>query len=146
MANSQTKVILLVEDKENDTLLILRAFRKIEAPCHIVTVADGQQALDYLFGENPLPDIIILDLNLPLVRVHEVLRRLRTNPRTSLIPVVILNTSKYDEDIRESYKLGANAYLHKPVDLNELVETIRCFVDFWLHLNLVPQRKGGHHA
>lgn len=138
--------ILLVEDNRDDELLTLRAFQKNRIANPITVVRDGQEALDYLFAtgsyaernQDDLPVIILLDLKLPKVNGLEVLREIRSNERTRVIPVIILTTSVEDEDVIESYARGANSYIRKPVDFTEFVEAVRTLGNYWLLLNTSP--------
>lgn len=142
----ETKSILLVEDNSDDELLTLRAFKKNNISNEIVIARDGVEALDYLFatgpysGRNPknLPQIILLDLKLPKLDGLEVLRRLRANEQTKLLPVVVLTSSKEEQDLLESYRLGANSYIRKPVDFNQFIEAVRQLGLYWLVLNETP--------
>jgi two-component system, response regulator len=130
MAN---KIILLVEDNPNDEALTLRAFKKNHIHNEVVVVRDGAEALHFLFRTGPyadrdpevLPEIILLDLRLPKVDGQEVLRRLRGDERTRLLPVVILTSSHADEDLVTGYQYGVNAYIRKPVDWVQFLEAIR---------------------
>jgi two-component system response regulator len=141
-----TKVILLVEDNKSDEKLTLLAFRTCGIANDVVVVRDGAEALDYLFGsgayandEPPaLPALVLLDLNLPRVNGHEVLRRVRSDARTKLLPVVVLTSSNEDEDLARSYELGVNAYVRKPVDFAEFAVAARTLGLFWLLLNALP--------
>ncbi|HMG24797.1 MAG TPA: response regulator [Kofleriaceae bacterium] len=140
-----TKIILLVEDNPSDEKLTLRAFKKAGIANEVFVVRDGVEALDYVFatgshaGSAPeLPSIILLDLRLPRIEGLEVLRRIRADDRTKLLPVVILTSSKEDEDIVRSYSLGANAYVRKPVEFAEFVEAAKTLGLFWLLLNESP--------
>lgn len=138
------KLILLVEDNADDEMLTLRAFKKNGIANDLVVARDGAEALEYLFGKdaegqpNPLPQIILLDLNLPRIGGLEVLRRIRGDERTKLISVVVLTSSKEDEDILSSYTLGANAYVRKPVEFAAFNEAVRTLGMFWLLLNQAP--------
>ncbi len=145
------KVILLVEDNGSDEKLTLLAFRTCGVANEVVVVQDGADALDYLFatgkhsGRDPsiLPSVVLLDLNLPKIDGLEVLRRLRADERTNLLPVVVLTASKEDEDILQSYSLGANAYVRKPVAFAEFAEAAKTLGLFWLLLNQpVPTARG----
>ncbi len=146
--DKSTRVILLVEDNQADVLLTRRAFKKSGIANEVVVVRDGQEALDYLFGEGPyagrpeavLPTVILLDLQLPRVSGLDVLRRVRADPRTRRQPVVILTSSNEDRDLLEGYDLGANAYVRKPVDFSEFVEAAQALGFFWLLVNKLPQR------
>jgi two-component system response regulator len=140
------KMILLVEDNADDEALTLRALNKSKVANTIVVVRDGAEALDYLFcsgayaDRNPLdlPQVILLDLKLPKVDGLEVLRRLRAEPRTHMLPVVILTSSKEEQDLVNAYSSGANSYVRKPVDFNQFVDAIRQLGLYWLVLNEVP--------
>jgi two-component system, response regulator len=133
------RTILLVEDNPDDEALTLRAFKKSEIRNEVVVLRDGAEALAYLFPGNgdtvPRPALILLDLNLPKVGGLEVLRRMRADERTQLIPVVVLTSSKLDEDILDSYRNGANAYVRKPVNFSDFAEAVRTLGVFWLLLN-----------
>jgi two-component system response regulator len=137
------KAILLVEDNPDDIALTIRAFRKSNIMNEIVQAHDGSEALDYLFGTGQyagrdlsiMPTLILLDLKMPKVDGLEVLRRLRANEQTRLLPVVILTTSKEDQDIIDGYALGANSYVRKPVDFNQFVEAVRQLGLYWFVLN-----------
>jgi two-component system response regulator len=138
--------VLLVEDNASDEKLTLIAFRRHNLANEIVVMRDGADALDYLFGRGQhagrdvtaLPTLVLLDLKMPRVDGLEVLRRIRADERTKLLPVVILTASKEDEDIIRSYTLGANAYVRKPVDFGEFVEAAKTLGLFWLVLNEPP--------
>ncbi|WP_146648369.1 response regulator [Labilithrix luteola] len=140
------RVILLVEDNEDDEVLTLRALRKNNIANDVVVARDGEEALDYLFGTGAhagrdasiVPQIILLDLNLPRLSGLDVLRRIRADERTKLLPVVVLTSSKEDEDIVNSYSLGANSYVRKPVDFAQFSEAVKTLGLFWLLLNEVP--------
>ncbi len=142
----KTKTILLVEDNPDDVLLTLRAFKKNNIANEIVVAEDGLDALDYLFGTgkykdrdiNIMPSVVLLDLKLPKLDGLEVLKRLRADKRTELLPVVILTSSKEEQDIIESYKLGANSFIRKPVDFNKFVEAAHNLKLYWLVLNELP--------
>ena len=133
------KTILLVEDNPDDVELTLRALNKNNILNEVTVARDGQQALDYFFGagasENVAPSVILLDLKLPRIDGLEVLRRIRADPRTCLQPIVILTSSKEEQDIVSSYRLGANSYISKPVDFDQFVEAIRQLGLYWLVLN-----------
>jgi two-component system response regulator len=141
-----TKVILLVEDNESDELLTLRAFKRSNILNEIVVARDGSEALDFIFGKgvhagrdaSALPALVLLDLNLPKIDGMSVLRAIRADPRTGLLPVVVLTSSKEDEDVVKSYELGANAYVRKPVDFVQFSEAARTLGLFWLVLNEPP--------
>ena len=140
--------ILLVEDNPDDVELTLRAFRKNNIVNEVVVVRDGVEALDYLFGTgdyagrdvDDTPRIILLDLKLPKLNGFQVLERLRRDERTKLTPVVILTSSKEEQDMVSGYKTGANSYVRKPVDFNQFVEAMRHIGLYWLLINEVPDR------
>jgi two-component system response regulator len=146
------KIILLVEDNSSDEKLTIRAFQKAHITNEIVVVRDGAEALDYLFATGPyagrdvsvLPTIVLLDLSLPRIDGLEVLRRVRADERTRLLPVVILTSSKEEADVLRGYSLGANAYVRKPVDFGEFAEAAKTLGLFWLLLNesAAPLRLG----
>ena len=136
-----SKVILLVEDNASDEKLTLLAFKKCGVANEVVVMRDGAAAIDYLFGLGPnatLPALILLDLKLPKIDGLEVLRRIRANESTRLMPVVILSASREDEDVVSSYALGANAYVRKPVEFSEFAEAAKTLELFWLLLNEPP--------
>jgi two-component system response regulator len=138
--------ILLVEDNRDDEMLTLRALKRNNIANEIVVARDGAEALDYLFavGEyagrdtGTMPQVVLLDLKLPKVDGLEVLRRIRADKRTRILPVVVLTSSDEERDIVESYSLGANSYIRKPVDFGQFVETIRQLGLYWLVLNQAP--------
>ncbi len=135
----QAKPILLVEDNPDDELLTVRALKRQNFANPVVVAHDGQEALDRLFGEGKeepqVPALVLLDLNLPRVEGLEVLRRIRSDPRTRLLPVVILTSSREERDIVEGYSLGANSYVRKPVNFDEFLEAARQLGFYWLLLN-----------
>jgi two-component system response regulator len=133
-----TPTILLVEDNPDDEALTLRAFKRSNIRNEIAVVRDGAEALTYLFpddGDTPCPALILLDLNLPKIGGLEVLRRMRADARTALIPVVVLTSSKLEEDILDSYRNGANAYVRKPVKFSDFTQTVNALGVFWLLMN-----------
>lgn len=133
--------ILLVEDNADDEKLTLRALRKNNVLNEVVVARDGVEALDYLFERDrslPLPQVILLDLNLPRINGVEVLRRVRDDERTKILPVVILSSSRQEEDIARSYAYGANAYVRKPVDFAEFTDAIKTLGLFWFLLSEAP--------
>jgi two-component system response regulator len=140
------KIILLVEDNPDDELLAIRALEKNKIMNEVVVARDGAEALDYLFGAGAytgrdmsvMPQIILLDLKLPKIDGLEVLRRLRKDERTKLLPVVVLTSSKEERDLTESYSLGANSYIRKPVNFAQFTEAIRQLGLYWLVLNESP--------
>lgn len=133
--------ILLVEDNPDDLELTRRAFRRVEIGNEVRVARDGQEALDALFGRegtSELPALVLLDLNLPRVSGLEVLRRIRANERTRILPVVILTSSREERDLVEGYRLGANSYVWKPVVFEKFVDMIRQLGLYWLLLNERP--------
>lgn len=147
---NERKDILLVEDNSDDQALTLRALRKNNITNEVVLARDGVAALDYLFGTgehagrdtHDQPALVLLDLKLPRVDGLEVLRRLRGDPRTRLLPVVILTSSKEDRDLVNGYSLGANSYVRKPVDFQAFMEAVRQLGLYWLLLNEPPPPGG----
>lgn len=139
--------IFLVEDNADDEALTLRALKKNNISNQVMVARDGAEALEFLFAEGKYsdrdmsiqPQVMLLDLNLPKIDGLNVLKKLRSDERTKLIPVVILTSSKEDQDIIESYSLGANSYVRKPVDFNDFSEAIRQLGLYWLILNEVPK-------
>lgn len=143
------KIILLVEDNPDDEALTLRALKKNNIQNRVVVARDGAEALDYFFGTGAyagrdmsvMPTVTLLDLKLPKVDGLEVLRRLRGDERTRNLPVVILTSSKEEQDLLNGYKLGANSYIRKPVDFNQFTESVRQLGLYWLVLNEPPPRR-----
>ncbi|MDH5562224.1 MAG: response regulator [Nitrospirota bacterium] len=144
-----SKHILLVEDHPDDEELTMRALKKNNIMNEVVVARDGVQALEYLFGTgahagrdmNIMPQIILLDLKLPKIDGLEVLRRLRADDRTKFLPVVVLTSSKEEQDIVKSYQLGANSYVRKPVDFQEFSQAVQNLGLYWLILNeSAPER------
>ena len=135
--------ILLVEDNPDDVELTLRAFRKSNVANEVIIVRDGVEALDYLFatgqyaGRDPdaLPQVVLLDLQLPRVGGLEVLQRVRSHPKTKLLPVVILTSSTEERDLVGGYSLGANSYVRKPVDFEQFADSVKQLGLYWLLLN-----------
>lgn len=140
------KMILLVEDNPDDEELTLRALRKHHIGNKVIVVRDGAEALDFLFctgayadrDPNDMPQVTLLDLKLPKVDGLEVLRRLRADKRTRLLPIVILTSSNEEQDLLEGYKNGANSYVRKPVDFNQFLDAVRELGLYWLVLNEAP--------
>jgi len=140
------KIILLVEDNPDDEALTLRAFKKNNIKNGVAVARDGAEALDFLFATgrhagrniNDLPQVVLLDLKLPKVDGLEVLRRIREAEHTRLLPVVILTSSKEEQDLINGYRLGCNSYVRKPVNFDEFVEAARQLGLYWLVLNEAP--------
>jgi len=138
--------ILLVEDNPNDVTLTLRAFKRYNLSNGVHVVRDGAEALEFIFGTGtyatrsfePTPRVILLDLKLPKVDGLEVLQRIKADPRTRVIPVVVLTSSREQRDIVESYQLGVNSYIVKPVDFEQFTEAMRQIGLYWLLLNQPP--------
>ncbi len=148
MSNNNIVEILLVEDNPNDAELAVRALTKHNLANHLVVVTDGEEALDFIFARGKYkerriengPKIILLDLKLPKVDGLEVLRAIKGDPRTKIIPVIVLTSSKEEKDIVESYKLGVNSYILKPVDFDKFVDAVKEIGYYWLLLNQSPIR------
>ena len=144
------RAILLVEDNPDDEALTLRAFKKHNITNEVVVAHDGAEALEYLFGTGRyagrdlrlMPQLILLDLKLPKVDGLEVLGRIRGDDRTRLLPVVVLTSSTEERDLVESYRLGANSYVRKPVDFTQFVEAARQLGLYWLLMNQAPPVPG----
>ena len=140
------KIILLVEDNPDDEVLTVRALKKNNILNDMVVARDGAEALDYLFGAGSyadrdmtvMPQLILLDLKLPKIDGLEVLRRVRGDERTRLLPVVVLTSSSEEQDVIESYSLGANSYIRKPVDFTQFTAAINNLGLYWLVLNVSP--------
>jgi two-component system response regulator len=147
---SEPRSILLVEDNPDDVALTLRAFQRQHLANSIHVAADGEEALDFLFARGrhasragaPPPQVVLLDLKLPKVDGLDVLRALRADDRTRLLPVVVLTSSVEDRDVERAYGLGANGYMRKPVDFQQFVDAVRQLGLFWLLLNVPPPPKG----
>jgi two-component system response regulator len=143
----EKKMILLVEDNPDDEMLTLRAMRKNNVANEIIVARDGAEALDFIFAKGEYksrdihdkPQLILLDLNLPKIGGLEVLKQIREDPGTALLPVVVLTSSKEEKDLVESYRLGANSYIRKPVDFSQFTEAVRQLGLYWLVLNEVPE-------
>jgi two-component system, response regulator len=145
----QHKTVLLVENNPDDEALTLRAFQLNEFRGSIITARNGTEAVDYLLPSSSdqsttehanEPDLVLLDLKLPQMSGFEVLRRLRENQRTKLVPIVVLTSSNEPTDIERSYTLGANSYIQKTIDLTEFISNIRLLVEYWLHTNQPPPK------
>ncbi len=149
MTDSHNKCILLVEDNPDDATLTLRAFKRSHVMNTIAVVRDGVEALDYLFARgayadragSPLPTLVILDLKLPKLDGLGVLKVIREDERTKLMPVVILTSSKEEQDLVSGYALGANSYVRKPVDFNEFLEAVKVLGIYWLAMNQTPPER-----
>jgi len=141
-----SKKILLVEDNTDDVLLTLRALQRANILNEVVVARDGHEAIEYLTGEGQYagrdtsdhPVVVLLDLKMPRMGGLEFLKRIRSMKSLKLLPVVILTSSKEDQDICESYNLGANSYIQKPVDFDQFVQAIRTLGLYWLVLNVSP--------
>jgi two-component system response regulator len=132
----EPKTILLVEDNADDEQLTLRAMRQSDIPNMIRVARDGAEALEKLFGAGQhLPDLVLLDLKLPKVSGLEVLQRIRAEEKTKTLPVVILTSSDEERDIVDSYELGANSYIRKPVDFDQFIDAVRQLGLYWLSMN-----------
>jgi CheY-like chemotaxis protein len=142
----EEKIILLVEDNPDDVTLTERALKKSHILNKLVVAKDGAEALDYILGTgnysdrdmNSMPEVVLLDLKLPKIDGLEVLKRIRSDKRTKLLPVVILTSSKEENDLINGYTLGANSYIRKPVNFNQFVEAIHQLGLYWLVLNESP--------
>jgi CheY-like chemotaxis protein len=146
----QEKYILLVEDNPDDEMLTIRSLKKQHLLNEVVVVRDGAEALDYLFEEGEYttrerkkqPEVILLDLKLPKIGGLEVLKRIREDDRTNLLPVVVLTSSDEERDLIESYKLGANSYVRKPVDFNQFTDAVSQLGLYWLVVNQSSPKAG----
>jgi CheY-like chemotaxis protein len=146
-----TQPILLVEDNPDDEALTLRALKKNNIKNEVVVAHDGAEALDYLFGAGSyagrdlqvMPQVILLDLKLPKIEGLEVLRRMRADPRTKLVPVVVLTSSDEEADRISGYGLGANSYIRKPVEFESFMECVRQLGLYWLVLNQTAPNSSG---
>lgn len=149
MKTSNVVELLLVEDNPQDLELAVRALRKANLANHIQVARDGEEALDFVFGEGAHagrelrdgPRLVLLDLKLPKIDGLEVLRRMKGDPRTKMIPIVVLTSSKEQSDLVESYQLGANSYIVKPVDFERFTEAVRDLGMYWLLLNQSPGKE-----
>ena len=144
------KMILLVEDNPNDEELTLRALRKANIANEVAIARDGQEALDFLFcsgryaGREPstMPAVVLLDLKLPKLDGIDVLQRIRADPRTKLIPVVVLTSSSEDEDMVRSYQSGANSYVRKPIEFSAFANAVTQLGMYWVLINQIPPSRG----
>lgn len=149
MSVNKNKIILLVEDNPDDEELTMRALKKNNISNEIVVARDGAEALDYLFARGKyskrdtsiMPQLILLDLKLPKIDGIEVLKQIRSDDRTKLLPVVILTLSKEQQDLVDGYSSGANSYIRKPVDFKEFVKAVGQLGLYWLVLNESPPAK-----
>jgi two-component system, response regulator len=140
--------ILLVEDDENEQMLMLRALKKHNIGQKVIVARDGAEALDYLFCTNnyanrdpkDLPQLVLLDLNLPKLNGLEVLHHIRSDPRTNRLAVVLLSSSAEERELRQAYMTGANSYMRKPVDYQQFEELVGQLGSYWLFLNEIPSR------
>jgi two-component system response regulator len=150
MNNSQAVEILIVEDTEQDLELALRALRKANLSNNIEVVRDGEEAMDFIFCEGACadrkiengPKVILLDLKLPKIDGLEILKRIKADPRTQSIPVVVLTSSKEQNDVVESYRLGVNSYIVKPVNFEGFAKAVQNLGMYWLLLNQPPKMEG----
>lgn len=144
--NTKMVVILLVEDNPADQKLTIRAFEKGKINTNLQIVNDGQEAMDYLKREgkfedknnSPRPDLILLDINMPKKDGKQVLKEIRANDKLRSIPIVMLTTSDQEKDVLESYNLGVNAYISKPVRINDFIDVINKLEEFWFTLSMLP--------
>jgi CheY-like chemotaxis protein len=142
--------ILLVEDNDDDVQLTLRAFRKSDLVSTVTVVRDGVEALDYLLATGEyasrdpevMPDLVLLDIKLPRVDGVQVLKRLRSQPRTKLVPIVILTSSAEPKDLLTCYTLGANSYVRKPIDFQQFTHALHQIGSYWLQTNQAPPAPG----
>jgi two-component system, response regulator len=136
--SAESRLIVLVEDNPDDEALTLRALRKNNIANQVVVLRDGAEALDYLLAPDaPTPQLVLLDLKLPRIDGLEVLRRLRNEPRTALLPIVVLTSSTEERDMLESYRRHANSYIRKPVDFEQFIDAVRQLGLYWLVLNQI---------
>ena len=144
MSNQKTNLahILLVEDNEGDVLLTLEAFEEFKVKTKISVVKNGQDALDFVFQRGEFanvkkPDLILLDINIPIFNGHEVLRQIKTDPNLKKIPVIMLTTSSNQDDLDKAYENHCNSYIKKPIDINEFLIAILKIEEFWLELTIL---------
>ena len=139
LMRQDASAIVLIEDNPDDEALTLRALKKNAIANDVIVLRDGVEALDYLLGPDPrAPQLVLLDLKLPRIDGLEVLRRLRSEPRAACLPIVVLTSSNEERDLVESYRLGANSYIRKPVDFEQFTEAVRQLGLYWLVLNQTP--------
>jgi two-component system, response regulator len=146
----KTRTILLVEDSSNDAELAKAAFRRSSVPHELIVTEDGVEALDYLLCQGAyanrapaLPEVMLLDLKLPGMDGFEVLRRIRSDDRTLALPVVVLTSSIEIQDLAQSYRLGVNSYVRKPIDFDEFLPLARELASYWLDVNHAPPERDG---
>jgi len=146
---SFSKKILLIEDNPDDVELTLRAFKKNNLNEEIIVKRDGREAMDYFFGANgtamkekikDAPALVLLDLKLPQISGIEVLKKMKSHAKTKSIPVVILTSSREEDDLRECYAIGCNSYVRKPIDFNEFTNTVKQMGIYWLSINEIPDQ------
>ena len=138
--------ILLVEDNPDDEMLALRALKKADTKNTVVVARDGEEALEYVFGTgrfktrdpNETPQVIFLDIKLPKINGLDVLKNIRNDQRTSLIPIVLLTSSDEESDMVTGYELGANSYINKPVDFDQFIDQVKVLGRYWLGINKTP--------
>ncbi len=146
--NSDLVVVLLVEDNPADQQLTVRAFKKGRVNINLQIANDGVEAMEYLRGEGmyadrksyPIPDLVLLDINMPRMDGKQVLKEIKTDEFLKIIPVIMLTTSDQEKDIIDSYNLGVNAYISKPVRINDFMDVVHKLEDFWFSLNKVPPK------
>lgn len=142
-------IILLIEDSNEDFYTTKRTFEKLGVEGQLFRCIDGADALDFLYHrgkyadkeKSPLPNLILLDLNLPKKDGREVLKEIKNDPSLNFIPVIILTTSTHDKDIEYCYKMGANSYMQKPVDLNKFFDAMKRLKDYWLEIVILPKKQ-----
>jgi len=136
--SADSRLIVLVEDNPDDEALTLRALRKNNIANQVIVLHDGAEALEFLLAPDaPTPQLVLLDLKLPRIDGLEVLRRLRNEPRTALLPIVVLTSSTEERDMLESYRRHANSYIRKPVDFEQFIDAVRQLGLYWLVLNQI---------
>ncbi len=143
-------IVLLAEDSPAEQRLAQRALKQGQLKCELYIVSDGKEALDYLFRRPPYddaqraprPDLVLLDLNMPKIDGRQVLQEIKSNPELETIPVVVLTTSKQEQDILESYHLGCNSFINKPVDVHEFFDMMRELSYYWLDFVILPPDEG----
>ncbi len=147
--NSDLVVVLLVEDNPADQQLTIRAFKKGRVNINLQIANDGVEAMEYLNGVGkyadrksyPIPDLVLLDINMPRMDGKQVLKEIKTDINLKIIPVIMLTTSDQEKDIIDSYNLGVNAYISKPVRINDFMDVVHKLEDFWFSLNRIPPKK-----